>query len=96
MATVLVAPSAAEHLRRLIRTHSLPGDTVTRVRRALAPLEEFPEIGAPLHGRWAHHRFVLGPWRWMLIVYRYDADIDRVAVVTIQDARASVAATGST
>lgn len=94
MATVLVAPAAADDLHRLIRTLSLPTDSVARVRRVLATLEEFPEIGAPLHGRWGDYRFVLGPWRWMLIVYRFDADIDRVAVVTIQDARSSAGARG--
>lgn len=38
-------------------------------------------------------RFVLGPWRWMLIVYAYDEVEDTVAVVTIQDGRSSTAAT---
>jgi len=38
---------------------------------------------------------VLGPWRWMLIVYAYLEVEDRVVVVTIQDARSSASATGS-
>jgi plasmid stabilization system protein ParE len=94
MATVVVAPAAAEDLRRLVRTHSLPVDTIERVRRSLATLREFPEIGSTLHGRWTEYRFVLGPWRWMLVVYRYEPSIDRVAIVTIQDARSGRAATG--
>jgi len=34
----------------------------------------------------------LGPWRWMLVVYVYFEDDDRVVIVTIQDARSSRAA----
>lgn len=34
-------------------------------------------------------RFVLRPWRWMLIVHEYDAHADRVVVPTIQDSRSS-------
>jgi hypothetical protein len=40
-----------------------------------------------------NYRFVLGPWRWMLIVYVFDEAQDRVAIVTIQDGRSSRAAT---
>ncbi len=36
-----------------------------------------------------NYRFVLGPWRWMLVVYVRDEDLDRVAIVSIQDARRS-------
>ena len=93
MATVVVTPTAVEDLTRLIRTHSLPQDTVDRFRRSVEPLELFPLIGAVLQGRWAPFRFVLGPWRWMLVVYVYDGSLDRVAIVTVQDARSSVAAT---
>lgn len=52
-------------------------------------------IGASLEGRWAPYRFVLGPWRWMLVVYAYDEEADRAAVVTIQDARSGQAATSA-
>jgi hypothetical protein len=48
-----------------------------------------------LEGRWAEFRFILGPWRSMLIVYTYDQAVDRVALVTIQDARSAVAATST-
>jgi Plasmid stabilisation system protein. len=93
VARVLVAPAAAADLERLIVTHSLPADTPARVRRSIAPLANFPLLGASLEGRWRSYRFVLGPWRWMLIVYAHDSNTDVVAVVTIQDARSSTAAT---
>lgn len=38
-------------------------------------------------------RFVLGPWRSMLVIYEYRETEDRAVVLTIQDARASTAAT---
>lgn len=86
---------AVQNLDKLILTHSLPPDTRARVRTALAPLARLPELGRPLEGRWADHRVLLGPWRWMLLVYRLDPEHDRVVVVTIQDARSSAAATGA-
>ena len=93
MARVELAAAAADDLSRLVATHSLPTDTKRRVQRSLKPLALFPRIGPQLTGRWEAFRFVLGPWRWMLIVYAYFEDEDRVVVVTIQDARSSVAAT---
>jgi len=84
---------AVADLERLIITHSLPGATWGRVQRSLKPLARFPRMGPELPGRWAGFRFVLGPWRWMLIVYTHLEDLDRVVVVTIQDARSSTAAT---
>ena len=93
MAHVLVTPTAAADLARMIRTHSLPPDTTARFKRSVAALARFPLIGAPLHGRWADYRFVLGPWRWMIIVYVVDESADRVAIVTVQDARGAGAAT---
>lgn len=93
MARVVIAERAQADLRVMTRTHSLPATTRDRVRGAIAPLAEFPQLGPELQGRWADFRFVLGPWPWMLIVYRWDAPTDTVAVITIQDARSSVAAT---
>ena len=89
MAQVVVASTALAQLESLVRTHSLPADTKERFRRSLRALQEFPELGPALQGRWGGYRFVLGPWRWMLVVYRYDAAHDRVAIVTVQDARSS-------
>ena len=93
MAAVVITPTARQDLETLIRSHSLPEDTIVRFKRSIASLETFPRLGASLEGRWAHYRFVLGPWRWMLVVYLYDEGLDRVAIATIQDARSSRAAT---
>jgi plasmid stabilization system protein ParE len=89
VARIELAAAALEDLDRLIRSHSLPGDTRERVKRSIASLERFPLLGAPLPGRWAGFRFVLGPWRWMILVYVYLEDEERVVVVTIQDGRSS-------
>jgi len=95
VARVVVTPTAATDLERLITTHSLPADTTARFKRSIAPLARFPLIGAPLHGRWTDYRFVLGPWRWMPVVYVYHETVDRVAIVTIQDGRTSRAVTSA-
>ena len=94
MARVALATAAVEDLERLIRTHSLPPNTRERVAAALRPLEEFPLMGPVLSGRWDGFRFVLGPWRWMLLVYVVLDHEQRVVVVTIQDGRSATAATG--
>ena len=96
MAIVELSVAAVEDLDSLVRTHSLPTDTRTRVARSLRPLARFPLIGPPLEGRWHGFRFLLGPWRWMLIVYVFIESEDRVVVVTIQDAHSSTSATGAT
>ena len=95
MARVELAQAAVEDLERLIFTHSLPADTRERVKRSLRPVEDFPYIGAPLAGRWQGFRFLLGPWRWMLIVYEYLEDEETVVIVTIQDGRSSTGATAA-
>ncbi len=94
MAHVELARAAVADLDQLVRTHSLPGNTRERMRNSLEPLQHFPRLGSELTGRWEGFRFILGPWRWMLLVYTFDQDRDRVVVVTIQDARRSTAATG--
>lgn len=93
MAEVRLSAVAVEDLDRMIRTHSLPSDTRAQVARSLRPLGRFPSLGRELEGRWRPFRFILGPWRWLLIVYIYDEPQDLVLVVTIQDARSSVGAT---
>jgi hypothetical protein len=95
VARVELAAAAVEDLDRLILTHSLPANTKARVQRTLRPLGPFPLLGAELGGRWEDFRFVLGPWRWMVIVYAYLEDEDRVVVVPIQDGRSSAAPTAS-
>ena len=89
MARVELAAVAVEDLERLIRSHSLPSDTWERLKRSMAPLARFPLLGASLEGRWSGFRFLLGPWRWMILVYVYLEDDDRVVIVTIQDGRSS-------
>jgi len=93
VARVELAAAAVEDLDGLIRTHSLPADTRRRVASSLRPLEHLPLLGSPLPARWEGFRFVLGPWRWMLVVYVFVESEDRVIVVSIQDARSSTAAT---
>jgi hypothetical protein len=95
VAHVELAHAAIEDLEILTRTHSLPADSGARVARSLRALERYPLMGPALTGRWEGFRFLLGPWRWMLLVYVFSEDEDRVIVVTIQDARASTAATGA-
>ena len=80
-------------LDRMIVSHSLPVDTRLRVQRSLRILEQFPRIGRQLEGRWAPLRVILGPWRWMLIIYSYEEPDDVVLIVAFQDARSSAAAT---
>ena len=94
MPRVELTIAAVEDLDALVRTHSLPPDTRDRVKRSLRPLEQFPRLGRELSGRWEGFRVLLGPWRWMLIVYVLIERDDRVVVATIQDARSSAAATG--
>jgi len=94
VAQVELARAAVADLNRLVRTHSQPPDTRERVRTALEPLRDFPRLGPELAGRWEGFRFILGPWRWMLLAYVFDEARDRVVIVTIQDALPSSAATG--
>jgi len=89
MPEVRLARAAVEDLDRLIAALTLPSDTRDRVMRSLRPLEEFPRLGPELSGRWAGRRFVVGPWRWMLLVYTYREQDDLIVVLTIQDSRSS-------
>jgi hypothetical protein len=95
VARVELSLGAVENLDRIIVTHSLPADTRARVRRSLGILEQFPSVGRQLEGRWKDLRVLIGPWRWLLLVYDYDEEEDLVVVVTIQDARSSTAATSA-
>jgi plasmid stabilization system protein ParE len=80
VATVIVAEPAKEDLDRLIASHALPASTRDRVRRSMQSLATFPLLGPALPVRWQGFRSILGPWPWMLIVYRYDENEDLVAV----------------
>ncbi len=92
MPRVEVSAAAAEDLARLVVTHRLPADTNERVRRSLRSLGRFPQLGTLLDGEgWEGFRYLLGPWRWMVIVYEHLPEDDRVVIVTIQDGRSSTA-----
>jgi plasmid stabilization system protein ParE len=93
VARVVVAPTAVADLDKLIRVLQLPAETRSRVRARLRQLADFPESGEQLTGRWKGFRFILGPWRWMLILYDFDATADQVSIVTIQYSRAAEPAT---
>lgn len=96
MARVEVSVVAAEDIARLKVTHRLPSDTNNRIKRSIRSLGQFPRLGTLLDsGGWESFRFVLGPWRWMVIVYDHFEDEDRVVIATIQDGRSSSAATVS-
>ncbi len=93
MASVELSAVALEHLDRLIVTHSLPASTRQRIKGSLRQLERFPLLGRELSGRWEGLRLLLGPWPWLLMAYVFVEPEERVVVVTIQDARSSIAAT---
>lgn len=93
MATVVVALTALTELESMIQTLGLPADTKERFRFSIRNLGSFPELGPSLEGKWSGYRFVLGPWRWMIIVYEYNPATDSVAIVTVQDGRSRSAAT---
>jgi hypothetical protein len=93
VARVELSRTAADDLARMILTHSLSADTGARVAASLHPLERFPSMGAELGRRWTGFRFVLGPWRWMILLYVFLENEDRVVVLTVQYGRASRAAT---
>jgi len=79
----------------MLESRHLPADTRERIGARLRDLQDFPLLGPALSGRWRGFRFLLGPWSWLLIIYAFDDEIDRVEVVTFQDSRSAVAATSS-
>ena len=92
MARVVVT-EAARSLAELIDSHSLPADTTARVRRSLMPLARFPRLGPALGPGMPELRFLLGPWRWLVIVYAYREVDDLVAVLAFEDGRSASPAT---
>lgn len=95
MAVVLVTQTAKQDLEELMEEHSLPQDTKKRVREHLRPLARFPLMGSPLEGRWEGSRFLLGPWRWMLLIHEHVESRNSVVVTTIQDSRRADSATSA-
>jgi hypothetical protein len=95
VAQIIITPSARRDVDEAISALNLPGDTWTRIARSLRALETFPLAGAELAGRWAPARFVLGPWPWMIMLYRYEESTDRVYVIAMHDGRSTTSATAS-
>ncbi|HEV2791197.1 MAG TPA: type II toxin-antitoxin system RelE/ParE family toxin [Solirubrobacterales bacterium] len=95
MARIIVTPQAQRDVEAAISALELPGDTWVRIARSLRVLEDFPLAGSQLEGRWAPTRSVLGPWRWMILLYRFDESSDRVFVVAMHDARSAGSARAS-
>lgn len=95
MAQTIITPQAQRDVGDAIATLHLPDDAWPRVARSLRVLETFPLAGAELRSRWAPTRFVLGPWPWMLLLYRYEESSDLVFVVAMHDARSATSATSS-
>jgi plasmid stabilization system protein ParE len=89
MSRVVVTARAERDVRGLIRSRTLPADTPQRIWRVLEPLRMFPELGARLGGRFTEQRFVLGPWRWMIVIYELDPNADTVVILRVLDGRTS-------
>jgi plasmid stabilization system protein ParE len=90
VAQVVVTPQAQRDVDKAISALNLPDDAWARIGRPLRVLETFPLAGPELAGRWAPVRFVIGPWSWMILLYRYEESSDRVYVVAMHDGRAAV------
>jgi len=95
VAQIIVTPRAQRDVDEAIAALSLPANTWGRVARTLRVLETFPLAGVELRERWGPARFVLGPWPWMILIYRYDKPSDRLFVVAMHDARSATAATAN-
>jgi hypothetical protein len=93
VAQVIVTPRTRRDVDEAISVLNLPSDTWARIVRSLRVLETFPLAGPELAGRWAPIRFVLGPWSWMILLYRYEDSSDRVYVVAMHDGRSAASAT---
>jgi hypothetical protein len=93
MPRVVVTDAAARSLAYLIDSHSLPNDTAERFRRSLRPLERLPRLGPVVDPATPEQRFLLGPWRWLVIVYAYREADDLVAVVAFENGRSARSAT---
>lgn len=95
MARVVVTADAARDIRDLVRTHQLPADTKERIKRSFPALAVFPELGAPLGRSLVPGRFILGPWRWMIVVYDFDRTRDTVVILNVVDGRTSTSPTAN-
>ena len=95
MAQIIVTPRAQRDVDEAVSALGLPDDTWTRISRSLRVLETFPLAGVELASRWAPTQFVLGPWSWMILLYRYEESSDRVYGVAMHDGRSATSATAT-
>ena len=93
MARLEWSQQAVNALDRLIETQSLPPDTRARVKRSIDPLAQFPLMGPALQRGDQEIRFLIGPWRWLIVVYGSFADDNRVVIVSVEDGRSASAVT---
>jgi len=93
VAQIIVTPQAQRDVEETISALNLPDDTWARIARSLRTLETFPLGGVELKGRWGSTRFVLGPWSWMILLYRYEESSDSVYMVAMHDGRSATSAT---
>jgi plasmid stabilization system protein ParE len=93
MARLEWSEEALSGLDQLVFSHSLPPDTRDRVEASASPLERFPRFGPELGELAAGGslRFLIGPWPWLVLVYLYFEDDDRVVIVSVEDGRAASA-----
>jgi hypothetical protein len=89
VARIVVMPQARRDVDAAIETLKLPGDCWQRVIHSLRVLETFPLAGRQLKEQLAPNRYILGPWDWMILVYRYEEAADAVFVLAMVDARSS-------
>lgn len=83
-------PRARRDVDAAIGSLELPADSWSRIAHSLRTVETFPRSGPKLEGQLAANRYVLGPWRWMVLVYRYDEASDLVFLLAMIDARSSI------
>jgi plasmid stabilization system protein ParE len=93
VAQIIVTPRALRDVDEAISALNLPDNAWIRIGRSLQGLETFPLAGPELAGRWAPARFVIGPWSWMILLYRYEESPDRAYVVAMHDGRSAASAT---
>jgi plasmid stabilization system protein ParE len=91
MTRVELTELARQDLDFLIRTRELPLPAYARVARSLAPLAFAPYAGQALTGRHDGLRRIVGPWRWMALLYEVIEHDDLVLVVAVLDARSRAA-----
>jgi hypothetical protein len=92
VAQIVITPQARRDVDEAMSALNLPADTWSRIARTLQVLETFPLAGSELEGQWASMRFVLGPWSWMILLYRYDEPSDHAFVIAMHDARSATSA----